>query len=63
MPQRKARSGRQKSARKTKGARSSAAQIADTPSELSASGPDAETGIGIGVEYPVPRLAWSLRPS
>jgi hypothetical protein len=60
MPQRKARSGRQKSARKTKGARP-AGQAIDTNSELEASA--VLTGAATGVEYPVPRLAWSLRPS
>ena len=61
MPQRKARPGRQKSTGRKKGKRAAVTEFADAAADL------AETGLqpapGTGVEYPVPRLAWSLRPS
>ena len=62
MPQRKGRPGRQKSSRNGKAAKASRTnESADAAAELS--GTEAPAGISTGVEYPVPRLAWSLRPS
>jgi hypothetical protein len=62
MPQRQGSKGRQKSIRKAKGAKTSrgdqmAGAEPDPPAE------DIQVGNTAGVEYPVPRLAWSLRPS
>jgi len=62
MPQRKARSGRQKSIGKTRAARKArTVEIAEAAPDLSAL--ELQPDAGQGVEYPVPRLAWSLRPS
>jgi hypothetical protein len=62
MPQRKGRKGRQKAIRNAKGAKKSpSALIPDSDSALSMSGLDDPTGAA-QIEYPGPRLAWSLRP-